>query len=313
MARYGTMTIIARQLEQELDLPDLYVANEAVKYLALAACVFMACETIAALPAEIKYVWKSRWSFGRVMFHANRIWGPLMLACYVPTEFMYNLSDEECLAAWLFYVYGSIVAQIIVASVLIARIWAIYEMKPWVLVSVCLGCLIVSSPSVIILQLQARQANLLKNPAPDIISGCPTKLNPLAFVPYLPPFVCETALFLMTVYKPWKLSRGQMSTPLMTKLIQNGTQYYVVVLGALLFIIIGSLFPQTNHAVNGSGLLTAVWSSMCTRLILSGRSWYDKSTSVPSSGHELSSLPRTELRSRDGPRGEEQVLGYSTV
>ncbi|KAG8731540.1 hypothetical protein FRC12_019687 [Ceratobasidium sp. 428] len=71
----------------ELSLEELYTATEATKYLALASCVFLICETITTLPEEVRYVWNSRWSFGRVMFHANRVWGLVMLLGYVPSMF----------------------------------------------------------------------------------------------------------------------------------------------------------------------------------------------------------------------------------
>ncbi|CAE7101442.1 unnamed protein product [Rhizoctonia solani] len=231
--------------DAELDLMELYYATENTKYLALVLCVLLVCETVVTLPLEVRHVWNSRWSFGRIMFHANRMWAPIMLAIYVP-------------------------------SVLIARIWAIYQLKIWVLVLLCLGCAILSTPSIVLLQIQASTAHLMKNPAPELISGCPTTINPLAFVPYLPPFVAETILFILTIYKPLKMNR-QIMTPLMSQLIIqyailkawflyhrptnnvldpcSGTQYYVVVLATLVFIVVGSLFPLTNHVVNGSGLI----------------------------------------------------------
>ncbi|CAE6466666.1 unnamed protein product, partial [Rhizoctonia solani] len=101
--------------------------------------------------------------------------------------------------------------------------------------------------------MQASAAHLMENP------GCPTTIYPLAFAPYLPPFVAETILFILTIYKPLKMSRQAM-TPLVSRLILHGTQYYVVVFVTLVFIVLGSLFPQTNHVVNGSGLIVAVWS-----------------------------------------------------
>ncbi|KDN44962.1 hypothetical protein RSAG8_05135, partial [Rhizoctonia solani AG-8 WAC10335] len=274
----------------ELDLAELYYATEDTKYLALALCVILICETLTTLPAEVRHVWNSRWSFGRIMFHANRIWAPIMLGIYVPSLFMYNLSEKRCLAYWLFYIYGSVVIQIIVAGVLIARIWAIYQLRVRALVALCFGCILLSAPSIVLLQLQASAAHLMKNPAPELISGCPTTINPLAFVPYLPPFVGETILFILTVYKPWKMNR-QVMTPLTSRLILHGTQYYVVVFATLVFIVVGSLFPRANHVVNGSGLV-AVWSIVCSRLILSGRSWYDKSQVIYSVDHlEMTTLP----------------------
>ncbi|GAB1524798.1 hypothetical protein RhiTH_007954 [Rhizoctonia solani] len=59
--------------DAELNLIELYYATENTKYLAV-------CETLATIPLEAKYVWNSRWSFGRIMFHANRTWAPIMLA-----------------------------------------------------------------------------------------------------------------------------------------------------------------------------------------------------------------------------------------
>ncbi|CAE6349477.1 unnamed protein product, partial [Rhizoctonia solani] len=169
-------------------------------------------------------------------------------------EILLNQLHLRCLVYWLFYIYGSIVIQIIVASVLIARIWAIYQMKIWALAALSLGCAALSIPSIVLLQMQASGAHLMENPAPNLISGCPTTINPLAFVPYLPPFIAETILFVLTIYKPLKISR-QVSTPLMSQLIIHGTQYYTVVFITLAFIVVGSLFPRTNHVVNGSGFV----------------------------------------------------------
>ncbi|CAE6486869.1 unnamed protein product [Rhizoctonia solani] len=187
----------------ELDLAELYYATEDTKYLALALCVILICETLTTLPAEVRHVWNSRWSFGRIMFHANRIWAPIMLGIYVPSLFMYNLSEKvryvfyraephtfdpgirctPCLAYWLFYIYGSVVIQIIVAGVLIARIWAIYQLRVRALVYVskhvkrenllstvfhlralCFGCILLSAPSIVLLQLQASVGLSASNP-----------------------------------------------------------------------------------------------------------------------------------------------------
>ncbi|QRW23904.1 hypothetical protein RhiXN_10228 [Rhizoctonia solani] len=66
--------------DAELDLIELYYATENTKYLAASLFVVLVCETLATIPLEAKYVWNSRWSFGRIMFHANRTWAPVMLA-----------------------------------------------------------------------------------------------------------------------------------------------------------------------------------------------------------------------------------------
>ncbi|CAE6393629.1 unnamed protein product [Rhizoctonia solani] len=49
-----------------------------------------------------------------------------------------------------------------------------------------------------------------------------------------------------------------------------GSKYYAAVLGTLVIIGVGSINKQTRRAFLSSGLLIAIISSMCSRLILSG-------------------------------------------
>ncbi|KDN40863.1 hypothetical protein RSAG8_07881, partial [Rhizoctonia solani AG-8 WAC10335] len=183
--------------------------------------------------------------------------------------------------------------MLIVSSVLIVRIWVIYDRRLWVLIVVCMGCLAVSTPSLVLLQVQAQRKNLVPNPAPDFVTGCIFKSNPLAFIPYIAPFIYETILFSMTVYKTWRLSRGHVATPIITRLMQDFSNYYFVVIGTLIFVGLGSLSPTLSPAVNGSGIFLAVLSSMCSRLILSTRSFYNDAK-VTGDFLEMEPLPRSK-------------------
>ncbi|CAE6464848.1 unnamed protein product [Rhizoctonia solani] len=160
--------------------------------------------------------------------------------------------------------------------------------------AVCAGCLAVSAPSLVLLQVQAQRKNLVPNPAPDFVTGCIFKSNPLAFIPYIAPFIYETMLFGMTVYKTWKISRGQMATPIIARLMRDGSNYYFVVIGTLIFVGLGSLSPALSPAVNGSGIFLAILSSMCSRLILSTRSFYSEAE-VSDDFLEMETLPKSKL------------------
>lgn len=250
---------------------DLYTRTETTKYLALASCTLLVYDIISTLPSEVRYVWGSRWSFGRVVYHLNRLWAPAMLFSYVPSLFRYHQSNERCLSALLFYIYGTMAAMMIASSVMITRVWAIYEMKPTVIAALCIVGVVIVVPSVAIIQWQATQCHLAPNPAPDLVSGCRFNTTPLAILPYIAPFLFDTSLFVMTVYRIWKTSR----TPLMTRLMNDGSQYYVIVMGTFLFVGLSALIPPISDEVNGSGLFIAVLSTMCARLIISTRSYYD--------------------------------------
>ncbi|KAG8702284.1 hypothetical protein FRC11_011578, partial [Ceratobasidium sp. 423] len=222
-------------------------------------------------------------------------------------------SFTRCIIVSLFYIYGSVIAMLIVSSVLIVRIWIIYDRRRVsaalnlakndelnfalsinaVASTVCAGCLVVSVPSLVLLQVQAQRKNLVPNPAPDFVTGCIFKPNPLAFIPYIAPFIYETMLFGMTVYKTWKISRGHMATPIITRLMRDGSNYYFVIIGTLIFVALGSLSPALSPAVNGSGIFLAVLSSMCSRLILSTRSFYDEAQ-VTDDFLEMETIPMSK-------------------
>ncbi|CAE6468023.1 unnamed protein product [Rhizoctonia solani] len=303
------------------DTKTAYMNILGAKYLSMVSCSLLIYDILTTLPTEVRYVWRSRWSFGRVAFHINRMWAPIVLAKLITALFMYHLSDTmyevsrhnmmsiqtkrllyRCIFVSLFYIYGSVVAMLIVTSVLIVRIWVIYDRKLWVLIVVCAGCLAVSAPSLVFLQVQAQRKNLVANPAPDFVTGCIFKSNPVSYIPYIAPFIYETALFGMTVYKTCQLSRGHVATPIIARLMQDGSNYYFVVIGTLVFVGLGSLSPAVSPAVNGSGIFLAVLSSMCSRLILSTRSFYNDAK-VTDDFLEMENLPKSTSNQKSSALG----------
>ncbi|KAG9077341.1 hypothetical protein FS749_010784, partial [Ceratobasidium sp. UAMH 11750] len=142
----------------------------------------------------------------------------------------------------------------------------------WVLVTAVIACLAVSVPTLVLLQLRARKSKFIKNPAPDIISGCTLKTSPLGAGAYIGPFIYETGIFLLTIYKTWRVSR----TPLVQRLMRDGSKYYIAVIATLLVIGASTFSPKIRRAMTGSGILTAIVSTMCSRLILSGLSFYEE-------------------------------------
>ncbi|KAF8598361.1 hypothetical protein BDV93DRAFT_561404 [Ceratobasidium sp. AG-I] len=225
------------------DALDLYTSIETTKCLAIVSSTILFYDILLTLPEEIYYVWSSRWSFARFAFHANRTWGPILLVC-LDSENMGNLREEEM------------------------------DTYDFIFSAVSLGCLLatVPVPTLILLQRRTEKSKFVPNPAPEVISGCTQRTSLLGTSAYLGPLIYETGIFIMTVYKTWKITR----TPLLQRLMRDGSKYYLMVLCTLLLIAIGSFDSRTRRAVLSSGLLTAVTSSMCSRLLLSGLSFYNE-------------------------------------
>ncbi|KAG8685619.1 hypothetical protein FRC08_013016, partial [Ceratobasidium sp. 394] len=115
--------------------------------------------------------------------------------------------------------------------------------------TLCALVIAVLVPSIVIIQWQVKLCELAPNPAPDIISGCRFVATRFSAIPYVAPFLFDTILFFMMVYKVYRNS----PTPLMARLMQDGTIYYAIVMGTFLFVGFSTLAPGTNTAINGSG------------------------------------------------------------
>ncbi|KAH7338683.1 hypothetical protein B0J17DRAFT_658044 [Rhizoctonia solani] len=238
---------------QEMEVIEFFMAAEMTKTIALISSTIFIFDTILTLPQEIRYVWSSRWSFARVAFHVNRLWSSVVLGLM-------------CIIINTYYVFGTAITAMIVAIIIIVRVWLIYGRK-----SLVLGSLAVSVPSLVLLQRRDKSSKFIPNPAPGIIAGCTLKASSFGVGAYIGPLIYETILFILTLYKSWSTFR----TPLMQWLMRGGSKYYAVVLVTLVVIGLGSINRETKRAFLSSGLLTAIFSAMCSRLILSGFSYSD--------------------------------------
>ncbi|KAG8737615.1 hypothetical protein FRC12_017077, partial [Ceratobasidium sp. 428] len=275
------MSILATAQPLEVDIKDAYLAILVTKYLAVFSCTLLIYDIIVTLPTEVRYVWASRWSFGRISYHANRCWGPILLAIYVPSRPNFFICSGNAFkpgrVSWVIrstLTRAYLTRSQMYRSILVLRIWFghghvyCYERA----YSSSMGDIreelnTVDCPKEVdtcaCLDWMYTNCNTQFGPTAKTSHeeesgtkprGCIFRNNPLAILPYIAPFLYETALFLMTVYKTWKISHGQpLETPLVTRLMRDGSQYYFVVIGTLIFIGLGSLVPAIRPAVNGSG------------------------------------------------------------
>ncbi|KAF8704553.1 hypothetical protein RHS03_05968, partial [Rhizoctonia solani] len=215
------------------EVENLAIGMQATRYLAL-----------STIDLESEYVWSSPWNFGRIVFHFNRIFAPsLQLVIPFPplptvvskvlVKFQHSLTPLLQLLAG-------------VMSVLITRVWLLYFRNPWVLISLLTLGVLVSLPPILIISIVFKQAiHLNENPAPDVIPGCLFGgASKWSWVPYIGTTLYETLLFALTVYK-----------------------------AANIFTIAGSKIPIIYGCATGSGLLGSIMSAMCSRMLLSTKSF----------------------------------------
>ncbi|KAG8692395.1 hypothetical protein FRC09_011218 [Ceratobasidium sp. 395] len=70
---------------------------------------------------------------------------------------------------------------------------------------------------------------------------------------YVVPLIYDSILFVMTVRRVWVLSKEYGSTPLMTRLAENGALHTGVLVVLMMFACAGSRTESIKIASNGSG------------------------------------------------------------
>ncbi|KDN47288.1 hypothetical protein RSAG8_03767, partial [Rhizoctonia solani AG-8 WAC10335] len=153
--------------------------------------------------------------------------------------------------------------------VVVLRCWALYDRKPWVLKFLVSFLILMTGPCIFVLKRQADANQYLINTLPEILPGCIVVYTPYAWVPYTFALVFESLVFSMMLYKTYIITQKYGNTPLIRRLLIDGTLYYVVAIIAVIFCLWAATTNYLRTPVISSGLLVSVLSAMCSRMILS--------------------------------------------
>ncbi|KAH7338718.1 hypothetical protein B0J17DRAFT_717163 [Rhizoctonia solani] len=84
------------QLGQLVDeITSIYESLDVTKALGIAAATILIYDIVSTLDTEIKYVWRSNWTFARIAFHLNRLWIIILMGWDLHTQ--YALANFEAL------------------------------------------------------------------------------------------------------------------------------------------------------------------------------------------------------------------------
>ncbi|CAE7224063.1 unnamed protein product [Rhizoctonia solani] len=184
-------------------------------------------------------------------------------------SFTYPNFDHSCKSVVLAYSFISILTSFNIAVVIILRCWALYDRKPWILRFLGALLMLAIIPCGFILKRQA-DANIYPvNTMPELVPGCIIIYTEDAWIPYVFALIFESIVFSMMVYKTYSVTREYGGTPLIRRLLIDGTQYYAGAIIAVIFCLCAATVNLLRAPVISSGLLASILSAMCSRMILS--------------------------------------------
>ncbi|KAG9019058.1 hypothetical protein FRB90_006801 [Tulasnella sp. 427] len=269
----------------ELDILKTDVSGY-LEGLQIAHCGFMGVTTlliwdiILTWDREAYYVWRSRWSYAKMIFLVNRYLGPTTFLCIV--------------ISWIWIALTSLTGTI-ASSILAARLWALYGRDRRLLAALILGFLACFLPGWILVLGPG-----MKTIAPDELrvlgnvltyiegvmiqegpSGLDWRLSKCYRFHFahvsgsilLGALVYESGIFTALIYKMYHEQKG---TRILEAFYRDGIAYYLVIFSSYA-VALGTGFAWDNPLAQ-SFVTTAFYigfkSMMCSHIILRLRSYF---------------------------------------
>ncbi|QRW25540.1 F-box-like domain protein [Rhizoctonia solani] len=255
------------QFKGFIELVDaIHVQAELARYLAISGIALLIYDWLSTLDKEVEYTWSRKWTFARIVYHLNRVLPVLLIGTilipnvlFAPAHFTASIcfTHNETKESKVCY-------RFIICTTSIIRCWALYGRR--LLIP---GLVVTVGHATFHVTINIEKISVFTNPLPDILQGCLVTVPNDIWLAYFSGVLYELVVFCMIVWKVWDLGRGLGLTPLMKQLLKHGASFFAVNLGVMLFSCVGSAYPSTIIAANGSGLLTALSSIMCSRIFFS--------------------------------------------
>ncbi|CAE6432104.1 unnamed protein product [Rhizoctonia solani] len=255
------MSLPGFELKDIVDTIIFYHGQQQIaKYLAVVSITLLVYDWVLNLDLEVAFIWGHSWSWGRVIYHTNRVWPIALLGITLSVILFLPLPNpstkitlcQTCKQVGFMYSYGAMCQCTIISAMLLLRCWAIYD-KKWV-VWMLSGALVVAVISgVVIIKFLLDRTIFLDNPLPNIFSGCVVVVPDYVWILYIMPLIYESTLFFLMIWRIYTLTKDCEASPLMQTLARNGMAYFATLVGLMILACIGGTIPTVKIAANASG------------------------------------------------------------
>ncbi|EJD50382.1 hypothetical protein AURDEDRAFT_160285 [Auricularia subglabra TFB-10046 SS5] len=249
---------------------------------AVAVATIVAYEYVLTIDQEADYIyhWKGGWSLPSFLFLLNRyfifvvlIMSNLTLLWPDPPESLWVVvyPREHC-------VNGGLQLHARVNLSLTIRLYAFWHRSKAILIFLLVLLTLCDTSSIITNVMSFEGVKVIPKFAPGVPSGCFLIPPTQTWASLIPVLVFDTVVMLLTLIQARRLLHGagpmtQRQTPIVDHLLRTGVGYYIVIFGTTAFVTISALAsPHLAAIVPSSGVLAALTSIMCSRLLLYIRS-----------------------------------------
>ncbi|KAH8108388.1 hypothetical protein DFH11DRAFT_1517007 [Phellopilus nigrolimitatus] len=254
--------------EEMAMLPQLVSDTRITNYLTLSAFVVFLYDIILTFPEQLNFVWKAKWSSGKILFILNRD-----AADNVATPDMFDYSS-------IFDVSSHVSYRIMWRPViLILRTLALWERNGKIL-TILIATLVATDITIVVsISLITKSLSFENRPEAKPVLGCYGSLNEVSTSKAIPSWaalmIFDTTVFVLTVARVEAIRRARKDTSrLLHILFRDGIAFYIIMLAssiANLSLYAGLPLRRRGLIISLIPLLRTVMSVCAARLLLNLR------------------------------------------
>jgi len=198
-----------------------------VKYTLVSAVILLLYDTVIGFSDEIIFIWRQRWSFGKVLYIITRYGCFIDAATVLLYSFSAGLSPESCRVVYQFSNRMMTLGIYICQVVFLIRTYAIWGQNMFILAYLCVTQVVAIVLSSILLSQSNLSVTFELSPYPRIVPCIPILGNNRVFIDFCVVLVVEfnfLCALLVRGLSQWR----SVSSPLVHTLYRDGIVYFVV-------------------------------------------------------------------------------------
>ncbi|KAI5116513.1 hypothetical protein M0805_001868 [Coniferiporia weirii] len=233
----------------------------------LASFSLIAYDIFITIDQEIEYIWKARWSFGKIVFIINRYLNLIVKTCVA-------WLDLQTFETYFIFLLTDIILQM--------RVYALYDKSKKILLLMLVPFVLIFIKSSYDLIVYAIYTQATATPLPGIPNFCeplPNKYGK-SYIYWAQLLGFETLLVVLVCAKAYKSYKAESEDPwgsgtsLADILIRDSVIYFFAIFAAFAANLVISPIDKGNLQEIPSGFANAVSGIMSQRLILNMRESY---------------------------------------
>lgn len=247
---------------------DILIAN----YAAVAFVMILLYDYVLTFGEEVEFIWKQKISVGSILFLFNRYMPMIDLVIAMNSYTNRAIQQDKFCLPWVrIDVWITVLCVGIIDVLLLLRTWALWGRSKTILIclSVLLvACILAASGTSLYYSL-----TVVEFPSLDNIRSCLYTIPNINIIygSYVSSILFDSTVMILTLIKAVPARQPNGLTPLITQLLKDGVQYFVIIfLTAIVNMIMVNLAPPAPSATL-SILYLVMASTLGCRLILNLR------------------------------------------